>query len=218
MKKRKKKIKHTHYSPHVPLDSPYPHILSQPEPSRREPYPIHRRLLRPPLALSPLTSPADGALPCPQSRRRANTSRSPAGAVAGATAAVQDGGRRRRTGPSAVRTSGLASEDDDAQPRTVRHPSEPLLVHGNHQGRRRRASSGTPASPAYWRVLHLRGHGRGRVLRMGPFHDLQDPSPTSTLPSRSHPKVEIFASRARVDTIILYDRVFAQLLLQPTFQ
>jgi hypothetical protein len=134
----------------------------------------------PPLALSPLTSPADGALPCPQSRRRANTSRSPAGAVAGATAAVQDGGRRRRTGPSAVRTSGLASEDDDAQPRTVRHPSEPLLVHGNHQGRRRRASSGTPVAPADWR-----GH-------LGPW--TRPCAPDGALPRPARPKPHFHAA------------------------
>nr|XP_051190819.1 uncharacterized protein LOC127304158 [Lolium perenne] len=66
----------------------------------------------------------------------------------------------------------LAPEDDHAatsRRASIRHPSEPLLVHGNHQGRRRRASSGTAASPAYWR------DHPGPWTR--PFRDLQDLGP-----------------------------------------
>ncbi|XP_071676268.1 uncharacterized protein [Lolium perenne] len=147
------------------------------------------------LALSPLTSPADGALPCPQSRRPANTSRSPAGAGASATAAVQDGDRRRRTGLTAVWTSGRIPSRRFAIRRSRCSPTGTTKV---------AAAARAPVPLSRRRIGGVTwGHGRGRVLRMEPFRDLQDPSPTSTPPSRSHPKVEIFASRARVDTTIL---------------
>ncbi|XP_071676433.1 uncharacterized protein [Lolium perenne] len=123
----------------------------------------------PPLALSPLTSP-----PTEPSRVLNHAAPQTLAAPLPALAPAHEDGADRSTDfwshPELFQT--LAPEDDHAatsRRASIRHPSEPLLVHGNHQGRRRRASSGTAASPAYWR------DHPGPWTR--PFRDLQDLGP-----------------------------------------